>query len=344
MGQFGGKVTESEISKYATSEHWDGEKFNNLEETNMDISFWAIPRLLFNQLFKRKSREPKQLIPHLPIDKDEFTAHSETSKFIWYGHSTLLINSKGKTILIDPMLGPDAAPIAPFNLKRYNTVSTDIISELPEIDLLIMSHDHYDHLDFKSIQALKGKVKKYYVALGVGRHLISWGIAPELITEFDWWQTESLDDLQITFTPSRHFSGRGIKDRFKGLWGGWVIKSATENIWFSGDGGYGDHFKEIGERLGPFDIGFMECGQYNKLWESIHMYPHQSVQAGIDAKAKKIMPVHWGSFTLSDHFWKEPVAKFVEACKEENIPYLVPKIGEIVTDSTENTHWWENVD
>lgn len=163
--QYGGEITDFEISEYANSEHWDGRKTNNLEETNLDIPFWAIPRLIYNQLFKRKSHEPIQLIPHLPIDKTEFLAPSEMSKFIRYGHSTILINIQGKKILIDPMLGMDAAPIAPFKIKRFNTVSTDIIAEIPEIDLLIMSHDHYDHLDLKSMQQLKPKVKKYFVAL-----------------------------------------------------------------------------------------------------------------------------------------------------------------------------------
>ena len=243
------------------------------------------------------------------------------------------------------MFGPDAAPIAPFSIKRFNTVSTTIISDFPEIDLLIMSHDHYDHLDLKSIQLLKEKVKKYYVALGVGRHLISWGIDPAAITEFDWWEKNSFEDIEITFTPTRHFSGRGMRDRFKGLWGGWVIKTDIENNWFSGDGGYGSHFKEIGDKLGPFDFAFMECGQYNKLWRPIHLFPDECIQAALDAKAKKIMPIHWGSFNWSDHNWKEPVEQFVLACKRNNIPYRTPLIGEIITPilQEKNNHWWESL-
>jgi len=340
--QFGGKAGQIELDKYARSKHWNGEVFVNLEETKMDMPFSAIPRLLYNQLFKRKGREPKQKIPVIPFNKTQFLAESDTAKFIWYGHSALLLRINNKTILIDPMLGPDAAPIAPFKLKRYNDVSLDLINDLPEIDLMILSHDHYDHIDLKSIELLKPKVNKYYVALGVERHLTSWGIESENITEFDWWETKSFEKIEITFTPTRHFSGRGIKDRNKGLWGGWVFKTTEESIWFSGDGGYGEHFKEIGEKLGPFDLAFMECGQYNKLWRPIHLYPDQSVQAGIDANAKKIMPVHWGSFTLSDHYWTEPAEQFVTECKSKEIPYITPRIGELVTSfgNYKNQDWW----
>ncbi len=343
--QFGGKVGKLELEKYARSKHWDGEKFVNLEETKMDMPISAIPRMLYNQLFGRKGLQPKQNIPVIPFNKAEFLAVSNTFKFIWYGHSALLMRMNNKTILIDPMLGIDAAPIAPFKIKRYNDVSLDLINDLPDIDLMILSHDHYDHIDYKSIELLRPKVKNYYVAIGVERHLTSWGIPAEDITEFDWWESKMFENIKITFTPSRHFSGRGFKDRNKGLWGGWAFTAAEENIWFSGDGGYGKHFKEIGEKLGPFDFAFMECGQYNKLWRPIHLYPDESVQAGIDGNAKKIMPVHWGSFTLSDHFWTDPVQQFISACQTKSIPYLTPHIGELLTPfgDFKNYEWWNTI-
>lgn len=341
--QFGGKVRKAEILNYSRSKHWDGKKFNNLEETKMTIPFKAMPKLLYTQFFKRKNREPKQKIEIQAFNASAFLAASDAMKFIWYGHSAILMRMKGKTILIDPMLGQDAAPIAPFPIKRFNKFSTSLITELPEIDVLLMSHDHYDHLDFSSIQLLKGKVKKYYVALGVGRHLISWGIDQAAITEFDWWEKNNFEDIEFTFTPTRHFSGRGVNDRFKGLWGGWALKTSNENIWFSGDGGYGSHFKEIGDKLGPFNIAFMECGQYNKFWHPIHLFPSESIQAAIDAKSKKIMPVHWGSFNLSDHSWTEPVEQFIEGCSKHALPYFTPKIGELIDISKEynNKNWWE---
>ena len=166
-----------------------------------------------------------------------------------------------QTLLIDPMLGGNTTPIAPIANKRFSENTLQLIDGFPEIDLLLLTHDHYDHLDFDSIQKLKHKTQKYFVALGIKRHLVRWGVAPDLITEFDWWDNQSFENINITFTPTRHFSGRGLTDRNKSLWGGWAFENKNENIWFSGDGGYGQHFKEVGKRLGPFDFGFMECGQ-----------------------------------------------------------------------------------
>lgn len=342
--QFGAKVTEVEREAYRRSPQWDGEKFNNLEETTMKVPFKAIPRLMFNQMFGRRKREPKTLIQHAPFNKEAFLEDSEEAKFIWFGHSAILCRMNGKTIFIDPMLGPDAAPIAPFKIKRFNTISLDLIDELPPIDLLIMSHDHYDHLDLKSIERLAPKVETIYTALGVARHLKSWGIDASKITEFDWWEAHDYEGIKITFTPTRHFSARGMRDRFHGLWGGWSLQNASENIWFSGDGGYGAHFEEIGERMGPFDLAFMECGQYNELWNLIHLFPYEAIDAATDAGAKLIMPVHWGSFTLSDHKWTDPVEGFVDTAENESQPYFVPRIGQMFTKSSApnlRERWWE---
>jgi L-ascorbate metabolism protein UlaG (beta-lactamase superfamily) len=342
--QFGGKLEQSHINTYARSEQWDGAKFTNLEMTEMNIPFRSMPKMIYNQLFKRKGLQPKQTIRSVPFNKTQFLSPAVQMKFAWFGHSALLLRINAQTILIDPMFGADAAPIAPFSIKRFNDVSTDLIDDLPEIDLMILSHDHYDHLDLKSVLKLKLKVKKYYVALGVARHLIEWGVPREDITEFDWWEAKIFSGIEITFTPSRHFSGRGMRDRFTGLWGGWVFKTQNENVWFSGDGGYGKHFKEIGERLGPFDLAFMECGQYNKLWPKIHMFPEECIRAALDTKAQKIMPVHWGSFTLSDHQWTDPVERFTTASRENSILFVTPRIGEIISwnENSEYHNWWEH--
>ncbi|MFT5513257.1 MAG: L-ascorbate metabolism protein UlaG (beta-lactamase superfamily) [Bacteroidia bacterium] len=262
--QFGGKITSDLMVRYAQSPNWKQGKFQNLEETSMSISFWDIPKLLYRQFTDKERREPQQSIPVVPFGKERFLEANNTTQFIWYGHSVVLMRMKGQTILIDPMLGDNASPIAPSKTKRFSENTLDIISELPEIDLMLLSHDHYDHLDFDSIQLLKGKTKQFFVAIGVKRHLVQWGIEADLITEFDWWDANTFSNIDITFTPTRHFSGRGLKDRARSLWGGWVFRTETDNIWFSGDGGYGDHFKEVGKRLGPFDFAFMECGQYNE--------------------------------------------------------------------------------
>jgi L-ascorbate metabolism protein UlaG (beta-lactamase superfamily) len=336
--QFGGKITKELEGRYSQSKQWRNKKFTNIEETNMDISPLQIPKLLYKQFFEKAGREPKARLPVLPIDKEAFLRPSEKMKFIWYGHSVILMRIANKTILIDPMLGPNAAPITPFPIKRFSENTLDLIQDFPKIDLLLLTHDHYDHLDLDRLKLLMPKVKEYYVALGCSRHLEKWGISNEKIKEFDWWSSANFDGIDITFTPTRHFSGRGLTDRAKSLWGGWILKTETENIYFSGDSGYGDHFKEVGEKLGPFDFAFMECGQYNENWHQIHMFPEESVQAAKVAGARVIMPVHWAGFALAQHHWKDPLERFVKACKDTTQRFIVPLLGEIVaSERTESS-------
>ena len=339
--QFGGKATKELQAQYEQSENWKDGSFKNLEKTEMNMSLAKMPGVLYKQ-FTKKGRKPKTNLPIIPFDKAAFLAQTDKAKFIWYGHSVVLMRMNNKTILIDPMLGSDTTPIAPFGNKRFSKNSLDLIDDFPQVDLILLTHDHYDHLDFDSIQMLKHKTKKYFVALGLKRHLIRWGVQADLITEFDWWNDTMLEDIQITFTPTRHFSGRGLTDRAKCLWGGWVFKTEKENIWFSGDSGYGMHFKLVGEQLGPFDFGFMECGQYNDDWRSIHMFPDESVQAALDAKVKKAMPVHWSGFALSyQHIWTEPADQFVAFSKEKELNYLLPRLGELFTYSDKiQNEWW----
>lgn len=339
--QFGAKASKSELERYALSENWKDTKFVNLENTSMSIDIQNIPKLLYKQFCKEKGREPETEIPVIAFNKDKFLSNSEETQFIWYGHSVVLMRMCGKTILIDPMLGSNAAPISPIPVKRFSKNTLDLIKDFPEIDLLLLTHDHYDHLDFDSIQALQSKVKKYFVALGIGRHLEKWGVKKENIQEFDWWNQQMFDDIEVTFTPTRHFAGRGLTDKAKSFWGGWAFKSSQENIWFSGDGGYGKHFKAVGEKLGPFDFAFMECGQYNENWHQIHMYPEESIQASKDAKVKKIMPVHWAGFALAQHHWTDPVERFVAEAEKTNTEYCLPKIGALISYKNQlKDHWW----
>lgn len=339
--QFGAKPSKLELENYSKSPSWNGKIFENLEKTTMEFSLSNLPRFLHKQFCKKTGREPLKPLPILPFNVDTFESENNSMQSIWYGHSAILMRLNQKNILIDPMFGSDAAPIAPFKVKRFSDSTLDLIDKFPVIDLVLISHDHYDHLDYDSILKLKEKTKCLYVALGVKRHLVSWGIDPEIITEFIWWEESLFENIKITFTPTRHFSGRGMTDRAKSLWGGWALKTEEENIWFSGDSGYGTHFAEIGNRLGPFDFAFMECGQYNENWHQIHMYPEESVQATIDAKVKNCMPVHWAGFALAQHSWKEPVERFVEKATAEKVNFIVPEIGELFNSNATNyIKWW----
>ncbi len=342
MRQFGGKVTKEYERQYELSENWKDGKFQNLEETEMDMPIGKIAGVIYKQLTK-KGQKPKANLPIIPFDKEAFLEPTDAAKFIWYGHSVVLLRMNQKTILIDPMLGEDTTPIAPIGNKRFSENSLSLIDDFPIIDLIILTHDHYDHLDYDSIQKLKHKTNKYYVALGLKRHLVRWGVEADLITEFDWWDEVMYEGIGITFTPTRHFSGRGLTDRVKCLWGGWVFKTKKENIWFSGDGGYGKHFKDIGDRLGPFDFAFMECGQYNEEWRPIHLFPDECIQAAVDAQARKAMPVHWAGFALSyQHTWTQPADEFVKFAKEKKFDYLLPSIGQIFTyTDTLQEEWWK---
>lgn len=345
LKQFGGKLTKELEKQYAQSPNWKDGKFQNLTTTTMEFSFQSIPHLLYKQFFDKKGREPKQPLSVVPFDKEKFLS-AEKPAFIWYGHSVLLMRLAGKTILIDPMLGPDAAPIAPIGTKRFSENTLQLIDEFPPIDVVLLTHDHYDHLDLESIEKLKPKVKRYVVGMGVKRHLERWEIPSEMVTEMDWWNAETEGKVSITYTPTRHFSGRGLTDREKSLWGGWVLKTHEHSIYFSGDGGYGEHFKEVGQRLGPFDIGFMECGQYNKYWSQIHMFPEESVLAAIDAGVKEAAAVHWAGFTLAQHTWKDPIERFTASAKQKGLPAISPKLGEQFTPGKAEGEkkWWEEVE
>lgn len=341
--QMGGSIHKREKKRLSRSSYWTGQKFENLEETRMDINPRTLPGLFKKQFTDTENRTPKKTIPVLPFDENSFSTNIGEVKFIWFGHTVILFKINGKTILFDPMFGSDASPIGPIRTKRFSADTLKIIQRLPPIDLVLMSHDHYDHLDMKSIKKLRSKVKQFAVPLGLGRHLKAWGVARTKILEMDWWDSMILDDLIIHFTPSRHFSGRGLLDRSKSLWGGYVIKTPSKRIYISGDGGYGKHFKTIGEKFGPFDFAFVECGQYNEAWHQIHMYPEEAVQAAIDAQAKVAMPIHWGAFKLAMHNWKEPIRRFKESIKDSELKFCAPQLGEMVVigEKYPSTDWWE---
>ena len=339
--QFGGKITKELEETLSSSANWKDGRFQNLIETKLSFSPFLIPKIIYKQIAGASKRIPKGPLPIIDTKYDDFLQREIA--FVWYGHSVLLLRIGGKTILIDPMFGSDASPIAPTTTKRFSDNTMAIIDKLPEIDLVIFTHDHYDHLDLGSFLKLRKKVKFFYTAIGVKRHLVAWGEDQDKIKEFDWWQSEDFAGIKITFTPSRHFGGRGLFDRQKSFWGGWVFEHKDKKIWLSGDGGYGPHFKEIGERLGPFDLAFMECGQYNEDWKPVHLFPNEAVQAAIEGKVKKAMPIHWAGFALSyQHTWEQPVEEFVKFANEAKLEGITPRLGEIFDLNTKNTaKWWE---
>ncbi len=288
-----------------------------------------------------KNRYPSRPLETRKVKTDE-TGNGKEPKVFWLGHSTCLIEVEGRFILTDPMFSRRASPLPFLGPREFPYTHHIAIEDLPEIEAVLISHDHYDHLDYASILALKEKVRHFYVPLGVGEHLKAWGIPESKITELDWWQEAKNGPLSFTATPARHFSGRGIGDRNRTLWASWIIRSFENRIFFGGDSGYFDGFKEIGDTYGPFDITLLECGAYNKSWPDIHMTPEQTLQAHLDLRGKVLLPIHWGKFSLSLHTWTEPVERLLKEAARRGAFVTTPHIGEAVAISGElpKTAWW----
>lgn len=336
---FGAKISQEDMEAYSHSEHWNGEAFENLEKTENHVGLMDIPGLIFKQYLQNSKFSPQDNLPILLPDLAEWERRDNF--FVWYGHSVLFLKLNGLHILIDPMFGNNAAPISPFPVKRFSKESFSIIDLLPPIDYILLTHDHYDHLDYDSIQKLKSKTQAFLVALGVKRHLVKWGIPSQKIIEMDWWDTHYAKGMEIHFTPTRHFGGRRMSEQNKSFWGGWALKTDSINVWFSGDGGYGKHFKEIGQELGPFDIGFIECGQYNDLWNLIHLFPEESVKVCKEVGVQTAVPVHWGGFALAQHPWQESVERFLKEAKREGLGYGFPRLGQVFDlENLPREEWW----
>lgn len=327
--QFGGEATPEQLQAYAKTGQFEDGVFKNIQPTSMDMSAGKMFGVMVDFINGVPNSRPDFNIPLEKIDSLTIVKNISRTKLIWFGHSAFLLQIDGKNILLDPMLGEVPAPHPWLGGKRFSKELPIEIEELPAIDAIIISHDHYDHLDYESIQKLKAKTKQFYVPLGVGAHFLAWGIPAEQIHELGWWDEIEHENLKIAFAPARHFSGRGFS-RNTTLWGSWIIKGSIDNIYFSGDGGYGPHFKEIGEKYGPFDFAMLECGQYNENWAQIHMMPEETAQAAVDLQAKLMMPIHWGAFSLALHSWTDPIERVTKKAAELNMPLITPKIGQPV--------------
>lgn len=274
-------------------------------------------------------RKPDKPITINTIDTLPMQGSTKT-KVAWFGHSTVLLEMEGKRLLLDPMFADSPSPFPLVGGKRFSRVLPIEPEKLPPIDVVVLSHDHYDHLDYHSIRRLKDKTRLFCVPTGVGNRLEGWSVDQGKIMEFDWWKELSIAGLTMACTPARHFSGRTLFDRNTTLWCSWMIAGSKTRVFFSGDGGYGPHFEQIGKNYGPFDLTLMECGQYDKRWSAIHMLPEETVQAHIDVGGKMLLPIHWAAFSLAFHDWTDPIERVIRAAKERKVSITTPKIGEAV--------------
>lgn len=326
----------------ASSLNHNGNHFLNPVPTIMAPPKWNTMKAFFR---KGEDRKPDHLIPAKKIDSTAFGIGKSSSeiKFSWFGHSSVLLQIEGRNLLIDPVFSKRASMFTLLGPKRFDYEFQISVEDLPHIDAVLISHDHYDHLDYRVMKYLKDKVGQFYVPLGVRAHLEKWGVPVNHIIDLDWWEEVKFNEaLKLVLTPARHFSGRGLTNRFSTLWGGWAILGKHKKVYFSGDSGYFNGFKDIGKKFGIFDLAFIECGQYHKDWESIHMLPAQSAQAAEDVNAKIIVPIHWGKFNLSLHGWTEALELFLKGAKGRPYKSLTPKPNEIMTlsDKIVVNDWW----
>ncbi len=344
---FGARAKGEYYERVQASPNFKDEQFKNLIETVRNTRGPNDSLELASYFFPPDDKNPLEPLPTKAFNAEQLLPGS----FVWLGHSTVLFNNADTTassaasnryVLFDPVFYR-ASPI-PLVGNPFAMVHKPTIAQMPNIDFLIISHDHYDHLDHQAIAELEPKTQHFLVPLGVAAHLLRWGVPADKIHEFDWYDDRVFGDVTITFAPSRHFSGRALTDHFKTLWGSWAVKSNSSNVYFSGDGGYFDELKTIGERLGPFDIAFVENGAYNKGWRQIHMMPEESVQTSLDVQARHFFPIHWSKFDLAQHQWKDPIERAAIAAEKLGVSIVTPEIGEIFTlDNVPSSAWWELV-
>ncbi len=330
------------MKKIKNSPNFKNGKFVNWVEWNQPgIAEYSGTMIDF--LFKQGLRKPEGKLPREKTDLVYFNNISDNFlSSTWLGHSTLLLNVDGVKIITDPVFEKSVSPV--FGPSRFNGDLPVDLDEIDDVDIVLISHNHYDHLNKYSIKLLNNRTKIFVVPLAVGAQLQEWGVPKEKIVELDWWESYIYNETTtVTSTPSQHFSGRGLTDRDETLWTSYVVKGKNHKIYFSGDSGYFPGFKKIGEIHGPFDAAFLECGAYNEAWHHIHMFPEESMQAGIDLKAKVIHPIHWATFNLALHPWFEPMERAWKYAQEHDLTLALPVVGgsTVFNESIPTEKWWE---
>lgn len=327
---FGARPSRKKRNQLNKSKNYSKGKFKYPIASRIDYSPKAIWMILREFLKGNPKIRPQTALPVQQITKSMFSGHPGKAAVTWLGHSTAILELDGKIILLDPVFGAFSSPFK-MGGRRYNAQMPIEIENLPEIDMVLISHDHYDHLEYQTIKKLKNKAKKFLVPLGVGSHLERWGIDSRQIIELDWWEETEWLSLKFRSTPARHASGRGVFGTNATLWCSWIIQGKDKNIFFSGDSGYGPHFKRIGEKYGPFDLTLIEAGQYDSRgWWPLHMLPEETIQAHLDLRGSLLLPIHWGAFTLAFHDWNEPIERVLKAALERHVLVTTPRIGEAV--------------
>jgi len=338
---FGAAPSGARLERIKRSPQYAKGVFANQSETPTFTGGGTFFSVMYDFLFTKYERKTPDFV--LPSIKRELGGiPSDKPELTWFGHSSYLLQVKGQNILVDPVFSGRTSPVSWAGTKAFDGADVYKTEDMPRIDVMLISHDHYDHLDYETILKLKDRVGIFVTSLGVGAHLEYWGVPVDKIKELDWWETASLSSgMKFTAAPARHFSGRGIV-RNKTLWSSFVLEAGEYKFYLGGDSGYDTHFAKIGERYGPFDIAILENGQYNAHWANIHMMPEETAAVAVQLKAKVLFPVHWGKFALATHDWDEPIQRVLKKAESLGVEVITPKIGErVVLDSImPQSRWW----
>lgn len=334
--QFGQAPDHHRKTYFKTLPNYKNGKFENQISTPSLAEGESMFKILWSFFRKTEGTKPKHSIPFVSTDLKNLPANENV--LVWFGHSSYFIQVDNKKFLIDPVFSENASPI-PGSVKAFSGANHYQADNMPEIDVLLISHDHWDHLDYKTIQQLKQKVKVVICGLGVAQHFEYWGWDKDKLIEKNWYDKVNLGNgFLVTLTPARHFAGR-LFSRNISLWTSFVLQTPTKKLFLGGDSGYGPHFSAIGEQFGPFDLALLECGQYNTKWPYIHSYPHEIIQEVKDLKAKHFMPVHHSKFKLSQHPWYEPIQETHKLSEVNNLSITTPRIGEKVNLDALDKKW-----
>lgn len=339
---FGKFPSGERLERIKKSPNYKDGSFRNISHTTIKTegdSFFKI----FKEFLLTKNRKPKGVMP--TVKTDLMNLNPDDNILVWFGHSSYFMQIGGKKILFDPVLSGSVSPVC-FTNKAFKGTDVYSTDDIPEIDYLFISHDHWDHLDYNTLTGIRHKVKNVICGLGTGEHIERWGYSPDIIIEKDWDEKIVFDDNFIVHTvTSRHFSGRTLK-RNKTLWTSFIIETPSLKIFMGSDGGYDKHFADAGKTFGAFDLAILENGQYNNNWRHIHMLPEEVIMAAKDLNAKRILPIHSCKFILAIHLWADPLKAITELNKKENLNIITPLIGEQVNlsdNSQKFSNWWENV-
>lgn len=341
MKKFGRYPDAQRKSGFKTLPNYHNNQFQNPVPTPSLAEGENMAKILWEFFKKKADTAPKSPIPHVETDLKNLNPGENT--LVWFGHSSYFMQVDGCRFLVDPVFSGNVSPV-PGSAKAFPGADRYRAEDMPEIDVLFISHDHWDHLDYETIRRLKPKINKVVCGLGVAQHFEHWGWNRNRLIEKNWFDQIDLgNDFTVNLTPARHFSGR-LFSRNRSLWTSFVLQTPGKNLFLGGDSGYSPHFKAIGEQFGPFDLAILECGQYNAKWPYIHSFPEDLVLEANDLKAQNILPVHHSKFKLSQHPWYEPLQRVSLAAASENIPLTTPKIGEKVNlDDLGRSweKWWE---